>query len=160
MNSISPPNRRTPLVSSFSSWVHGFGRSATHNRIDFRPLWSLALVAMSGLVVHAQDQSVIPTPAATTEESTNVVDASQLSKERLAKDLEYLSSDALEGRGTSTQGINVAADFIASRWSELGLRTDFFDGKPFQAFNIRGPKIAGDTAKNRLEFIGPTNKSG
>ncbi len=158
MNSISPPNRRTPLVSSFSSWVHGFGRSATHNRIDFRPLWSLALVAMSGLVVHAQDQSVIPTPAATTEESTNVVDASQLSKDRLAKDLEYLSSDALEGRGTSTQGINVAADFIASRWSELGLRTDFFDGKPFQAFNIRGPKIAGDAAKNRLEFIGPDNQ--
>ncbi len=113
---------------------------------------------MIGLAVKAQDQPETSATAATTDESTKVVDEGLLSKERLAKDLEYLSSDALEGRGTSTQGINVAADFIANRWSELGLRTDFFDGKPFQAFNIRGPKIAGDAAKNRLEFIGPDNE--
>src|SRR5687768_10290697 len=42
---------------------------------------------------------------------------------RLRADIEYLASDALEGRGTGTAGNDSAAAFAARRYRALGLRS-------------------------------------
>ncbi len=73
---------------------------------------------------------------------------------RLRSDLQYLSSDELAGRDVGTEGIAKAGEFIAKRFTELGLETDKFDGGPFQQFNIPGPVTIGDVARNRLSFGG------
>src|SRR5437879_4888445 len=56
------------------------------------------------------------------------------SEKRLADSLRYLSSDELEGRGLTTQGINKAADFIAKQFRNIGLKTEIFEKSPFQPF--------------------------
>src|SRR6185295_13587315 len=48
--------------------------------------------------------------------------ASQPSVGRLRQIVEYLASDALEGRRTGTAGAKDAADYIAHEFSLLGLR--------------------------------------
>jgi len=53
---------------------------------------------------------------------------------RLADAVKYLASDELEGRGIGTKGLDAAADYIAAQFTEIGLKTDLFDGKPFQKF--------------------------
>jgi hypothetical protein len=40
---------------------------------------------------------------------------------RIRQDITYLASDALEGRGTGTRGNDLAAAYIAKRFSDLGL---------------------------------------
>src|SRR3970282_722429 len=57
-------------------------------------------------------------------------------KQRLLESVKFLSSDALEGRGLETRGINVAADYLAGQFSALGLKTDLYDGKAFQKFTV------------------------
>jgi hypothetical protein len=59
----------------------------------------------------------------------------------------YLCSEALEGRGLGSQGLESAAGYIAERFREYGLKTSFqeFDG----AMVIQlGPK-------NRMRLVGP-----
>src|SRR2546430_6824843 len=48
--------------------------------------------------------------------------ANQPSVNRLHQVIEYLASDALEGRRTGTAGANDAAHYIAGEFSLLGLR--------------------------------------
>ena len=55
-------------------------------------------------------------------------------EQRLAETDRYLSSDELEGRGLGGTGLDLAADFIARKFREVGLRTDLFGGTPFQTF--------------------------
>lgn len=47
----------------------------------------------------------------------------QADSARLRADIEYLASDALEGRGTGTAGNDTAAAFAARRYRSLGLRS-------------------------------------
>lgn len=55
---------------------------------------------------------------------------------RLSAAAKYLASDELEGRGVGTQGLNLAADYIAQQFREIGLKTELFDGQPFQKFKM------------------------
>jgi hypothetical protein len=72
---------------------------------------------------------------------------------RLADAATYLSSEDLEGRGLGTKGLDLAAEFVAERFTEAGLKTDAYDGKPFQRFSRpRGSQLGGD---NRLALLGP-----
>ncbi len=72
---------------------------------------------------------------------------------RLADTAKYLSSDALEGRGVGTKGLDQAADYIAARFREIGLKTDLYDGGPFQKFTMTtGATLGSD---NRLVLVGP-----
>ncbi len=79
---------------------------------------------------------------------------------RLRADLGYLADDAREGRGVGTQGLQDAGDFIAKRFSELGLDTKVFGGSPFQEFTVphgfAAAKPADDKgeAKNWLKIEG------
>jgi hypothetical protein len=68
--------------------------------------------------------------AATAAEHTPVPDthigatkpAVTVAKDEMKSDVYYLASDALQGRGLKTKGLDTAADFIASRFQSLGLK--------------------------------------
>lgn len=84
-------------------------------------------------------------------------DPREQAMERLGNDLKYLSSDELEGRNVGSQGIARAGEFIAQRFLDLGLRTDSFQGSPYQEFTIPGPAAMGSPESNTLAFAGANN---
>src|SRR6266567_3338934 len=59
---------------------------------------------------------------------------------RVRRDIEYLASDALEGRGTGTPGNDSAAMFAVRRYAALGLQPLFPDY--LQRFQVRSPMLA------------------
>ncbi len=77
---------------------------------------------------------------------------------RLAADAKYLASDELEGRGIGTKGLDLAADYIAEQFVQAGLKTDLFEGSPFQAFTVTTSTEMGK--ENRVTLIGPSGKDG
>ncbi len=54
------------------------------------------------------------------------------SARQMLKDIKYLSSDALQGRGLGTKGIEKAAKYIANQFSKAGLKPGADDGTFFQ----------------------------
>src|SRR5438477_2477649 len=82
------------------------------------------------------------------------------SEARLRQEVTYLASDALEGRGVGTQGLNKAADYIAAQFAQMGLRTNLFHGTPFQEFEITLAAEMGPAEQNRLALIGPPTEGG
>ena len=83
-----------------------------------------------------------------------------VSKHRLAESVRFLSSDELGGRGVGTAGIDKAGKYIADHFQKLGLKTDLFEGKPFQQFSINAAPKLGSSDKNRLVLSGPPAKEG
>lgn len=79
---------------------------------------------------------------------------------RMAADMKYLASDELEGRGIGTAGLDKAADHIAAQFAALKLKTDLFEGSPFQKFEITAAVERGPEDRNRLEFTGPAATPG
>ena len=77
------------------------------------------------------------------------------SEARLRESVTYLASDELEGRGVGTEGLNKAAEYLASQFSQMGLRTDLFDGTPFQKFEVTVTTEMGPAEQNRLTIWGP-----
>ncbi len=57
--------------------------------------------------------------------------------DRFKSHTEFLASDELEGRGTGSEGIRLAADYIASQFESIGLRP-VSEGSYFQWFSILG----------------------
>ncbi|HZZ29639.1 MAG TPA: M20/M25/M40 family metallo-hydrolase [Pirellulales bacterium] len=85
---------------------------------------------------------------ANAEETTEAV-----ANARLARTVIYLSSDELEGRGLGSKGLDLAADYIAGQFHEIGLKIDLYDGMPFQKFKAPStsphgvkPPTAGDNS--------------
>lgn len=76
------------------------------------------------------------------------------SEGRLRESVTYLSSDELEGRGIGTQGLDKAADYLAGEFAKLGLKTDLFDGTPFQKFDINVTVEMGPAEQNTLALVG------
>ena len=77
---------------------------------------------------------------------------------RLSASAKYLSSDELEGRGAGTKGLDLAANYIAEQFRAAGLKTDLFDGSPFQKFKMTiGTSLGPD---NALTFVGPAAADG
>jgi hypothetical protein len=64
--------------------------------------------------------------------------------ERMKADVYYLASDALEGRGISTPGIELAAQHIRTEFKRLGLTSGAPDGSYYQPF-----KFGGNSKSNR-----------
>ncbi|HBI45086.1 MAG TPA: aminopeptidase, partial [Planctomycetales bacterium] len=105
-------------------------------RLFLRPSYVvLGLALLTAVPAHAADNSAAA------------------SEERLRKDVFYLASDELEGRGPTTKGIDKAADYIAAEFKKAGLRPGGGDGTYFQPFpypanvldeparlTLRGPK--------------------
>ncbi|MCY2963728.1 MAG: M20/M25/M40 family metallo-hydrolase, partial [Planctomycetota bacterium] len=80
-------------------------------------------------------------------------DAPAESVDRLKRDLQYLSSDELEGRGVGLKGLDLAADYIREQFAAAGLKVDAVNGTPFQPFTL--PTGAKQGPVNTLEIVGP-----
>ncbi|MGO9109765.1 MAG: M20/M25/M40 family metallo-hydrolase [Thermoguttaceae bacterium] len=77
-------------------------------------------------------------------------------EQRLTATDRYLSSDELEGRGLGTKGVDLAADYIAGqlrRLNRYGVKTDLWDGGPFQKFQVAVDAELGPN--NHLALVGP-----
>jgi hypothetical protein len=81
-------------------------------------------------------------------------------EKRLAESAKILASDEFEGRGVGTQGIDKAADYLAKEFQSMGLKTDLFDGTPFQKFTIPTHSELGPKEHNRLRLAGPPVEGG
>ena len=79
---------------------------------------------------------------------------SSASESRLLESVKYLASDELGGRGVGTAELDQAAEYIATEFSNAGLRTDLFEGSPFQTFEITVSAELGPAEKNYLTFVG------
>ena len=78
------------------------------------------------------------------------------SEARLKKDIFFLASDECEGRGPTTKGINIAANYIATEFKKAGLKPGNPDGSYFQPFTIPG---AIQDAPAALAFKGPKDQT-
>ena len=76
---------------------------------------------------------------------------------RMKKDLTYIASDECEGRGVTTNGINLAADYIAEQFKKTGLQPGGVDGTYFQPFTMHGSAKLG--SPNTVSFSGALGKT-
>jgi hypothetical protein len=79
--------------------------------------------------------------------------ADNASEARMRKDITYLASDELQGRGVDTEGINKAADYIAAEFKAAGLKPAEGAKGYFQPFTISG--AAKLDSPNSLVLRGP-----
>lgn len=75
---------------------------------------------------------------------------------RLDEAVRYLAADDLEGRGLGTEGIDAAAEYLAEQFRSLGLKTELFDGTPFQTFTVTISSKLGSKEKNLATLVPPT----
>lgn len=78
----------------------------------------------------------------------------------MVSDIKYLASDELEGRGVGTQGLVRASEYLAEQFAKAGLKTDLFDGTPYQTFRVPAGVERGPKERNTLTFVGPPAKEG
>src|SRR5262245_60326412 len=78
-------------------------------------------------------------------------------EKRLRADLQLLTSDACEGRGITTKGINLAADHIAREFARAGLRPGGTGRGYFQPFQLTTAAKAGKN--NLLTLRGPLGQT-
>jgi hypothetical protein len=97
--------------------------------------WLFTRIARLGLVLAAAS-AVFPASQALADEAATLALDSESTERRLAESIGYLASDELEGRGLATQGLKKAAEHIAGEFNRLGLKTDLFNGEPFQKFPV------------------------
>ncbi len=84
---------------------------------------------------NAQNQSASKKSDNNTPPSASKLLHAKVDSSQVMADVKYLASDELEGRGTGTKGADLAAQFIAKRFSSLGLEkitNDFY-----QPFSIK-----------------------
>ncbi len=74
-------------------------------------------------------------------------------RHQLKADVEFLASDALQGRSAADQSIELAAQYVAGRFEEIGLNTELFEGSPMQPLQIPLEAQAGQKENNRVEFV-------
>ncbi len=77
---------------------------------------------------------------------------------RLADTAKFLSSDELEGRGIGTKGIDRAAEYIAQQFRQIGLKTELYEGTPFQSFKMTTGSHLGEP--NTITLVGPPAADG
>ena len=85
--------------------------------------------------------------------ANNAANNAANTERRLSDADRYLASDELEGRGLGTKGIDLAAEYIADQFAEAGLKTQLYDGTPFQKFNMVTGTDLGEP--NRAALVGP-----
>src|SRR5260370_32458949 len=76
---------------------------------------------------------------------------------RLLQDLKFLTSDACEGRGILTKGINLAAEYIEREFLNAGLKPGGTKGSHYQPFVVTTSAKPGPN--NRLVLHGPLGQT-
>src|SRR5690606_912031 len=72
------------------------------------PSLLIATLVSASVVAHAAERTSANKESATATEA------------RMSQSLEYLASEELEGRGLGTKGIDLAADYIAEQFRQMG----------------------------------------
>jgi Zn-dependent M28 family amino/carboxypeptidase len=72
--------------------------------------------------------------------------APKINAEKIRQHVKYLSSDALEGRGTGQKGGDAAADYIAAQFKSYGLKPAGENGTYFQSVPMVGVKTLPETS--------------
>jgi hypothetical protein len=86
----------------------------------------------------------------------NAPEAPPTALDRVRATVTFLAADAQEGRGVGTEGLNRAAEYIAEQFKALGLKTDLYDGSPFQGFEVVTGAELGPA--QRLALVPPADK--
>ena len=86
--------------------------------------------------------------------------AGQPSADRLKKDVTFLASDELRGRGTGTPGLETAAEYIAGRFRKIGLKPasafGYFQTVPVQADTEKRVNLQIDAGTRKFN-VSPEN---
>ncbi|HUB83472.1 MAG TPA: M28 family peptidase [Bryobacteraceae bacterium] len=96
--------------------------------------------------------------AAQTASSKLDIIRNRLSANDLRADISFLASDALEGRGTPSRGLDVAAEYIAAQFRRAGLEPAGDDGY-FQTANYVNVKPNAEGMEFAVETGGATVKA-
>lgn len=64
---------------------------------------------------------------------------------RIYNDVAFLASDELGGRGPYSEGLERAAQHIASQWRKIGLATKLYGDEPFHVFATKAKVALGET---------------
>ncbi|TMQ32262.1 MAG: M28 family peptidase [Planctomycetota bacterium] len=83
--------------------------------------------------------------------------ANEAVEARMRRDVTFLASDECQGRGVTTKGIELAADYIANEFKKAGLKPAGSDGSYFQPFSISGSAKPG--SPNSLVLQGPQGQA-
>jgi len=81
----------------------------------------------------------------------------KIDEQTLLEDIQYLSSDQLEGRATTTEGNELAANYIISRFENLEITSQYPDYTQNFALNDEAESLG--TGKNIIGFIPGTSSS-
>lgn len=114
---------------------------------------------LAGFLFSAGFSNLLAWEISTEDSPSPTIKTASAAEERLLKDIQFLSSDTLQGRAAETPGLKMGAEYIASRWEALGLKTDLFDGKPFQEFTLEGTPGLKDPLKNLLSITKPNGET-
>jgi hypothetical protein len=88
----------------------------------FKGQWPVVNSPMSIIVLQSDGEEVEPTTAKLALRTALAQLPPVFSEARMLKDIEYLASEELKGRGLGTPGLDKAADYIAKQFSDAGLR--------------------------------------
>ena len=89
----------------------------------FKGQWPVVNSPMSIVVLQSDGKEVEPATAKLASRAALAQLPPVFSEARMLKDIEYLASDELEGRGLGTPGLDKAADYIAKQFSDAGLQS-------------------------------------
>jgi hypothetical protein len=141
------------LATDNVSAMPGLGRKLPHyNKYSYRGFtgdeptnvfkgqWPVVNSPMSIAISQEDGEEVGPITAKLTPRSALAQLPPVFSEARMLKDIEYLASDELAGRGLGTEGLDKAADYIARQFSDAGLQA-CGDG-PDDYFQVWTEKVA------------------
>ena len=106
----------------------------------FKGQWPVVNSPMSIAISQEDGEEVGPITAKLTPRSALAQLPPVFSEARMLKDIEYLASAELAGRGLGTEGLDKAADYIARQFSDAGLQA-CGDG-PDDYFQVWTEKVA------------------
>ncbi len=89
--------------------------------------------------------------------STSLAQFFHTDQQQVQVDVVYLASDLLEGREAGTRGERLAADYIAARFAQEGLKPAGRNGSWFHTFDFKynpNPHSAGGESRKGLNVVG------
>ncbi|MDR4498764.1 MAG: M20/M25/M40 family metallo-hydrolase [Candidatus Scalindua sp.] len=122
----------------------------------FKGQWPVVNSPMSISVLQSDGTEVEPTIATFAPRAALAQLTPVFSETRMLKDIEYLASDELEGRGLGTPGLDKASDYIAKQFSDAGLRPcgdDVDDYFQTWSEQVNMPEQVAVTIKNVIGVI-------
>ncbi|MFK7819628.1 MAG: PA domain-containing protein, partial [Planctomycetaceae bacterium] len=121
-----------------------------------RPFAFTAFLIFLATIGTAQEKTEDAKPdkadaAETKQDDAVAVDPDAL--ERVSKDIQYLASDELEGRGVETKGLAVAADYIRDEFKKAGVKSGSGDDSYFQYFDVELREKPIDVSKTSVKLV-------